>query len=100
MGAHSSSDDPRLYREDAEVEEWKRKDPITRVLRYMQQQGYWSIEEQEALEEKLNHEILAAVEQAEKAPQPPVESLFEDVFGEMPTHLREQAQQSGHTPEK
>ena len=90
MGAHSSSDDPRLYRSDAEVEEWRRKDPITRLLKYLQQQGYWSIEQQEALEEKLNLEILAAVEEAEKIGPPPLQSLFEDVYAQIPPHLMEQ----------
>ncbi|HSP07565.1 MAG TPA: thiamine pyrophosphate-dependent dehydrogenase E1 component subunit alpha [Acidobacteriota bacterium] len=90
MGAHSSSDDPRLYRSEAEVEEWRKKDPITRLLKYLQQQGYWSMEEQEALEEKLNHQILSAVEEAEKIGPPPLESLFEDVFAQIPPHLMEQ----------
>lgn len=90
MGAHSSSDDPRLYRSDAEVEEWRRKDPINRLLKHIEQLGYWSVEQQEALEEKLNHEILAAVDEAEKIGPPPVNSIFEDVFAEMPPHLVEQ----------
>jgi len=92
MGAHSSSDDPRLYREDAEVEEWKRKDPIARFLKVLQQQGIWSIEQQESLEERLNTEILAAVDEAEKAGPPPVASLFDDVFSKLPPHLQEQRQ--------
>lgn len=90
MGAHSSSDDPRLYRSDAEVEEWRKKDPITRMLKYLQQMGYWSIEQQEALEEQLNQEILTAVEEAEKVGPPALETMFEDVFLEMPPHLVEQ----------
>lgn len=95
MGAHSSSDDPRLYREDAEVEEWKRRDPVSGMMRRLQQLGYWSIEEQEALEKKLNQEILEAVEKAEKAPPPPLSTLFEDVFAEIPPHLREQMKSKG-----
>jgi pyruvate dehydrogenase E1 component alpha subunit/2-oxoisovalerate dehydrogenase E1 component alpha subunit len=90
MGAHSSSDDPRLYRQDAEVEEWRRKDPITRLLKYMQQQGYWSIEQQENLEERLNQEILDAVAEAEKIGPPAVETLFDDVCAELLPHLKEQ----------
>jgi pyruvate dehydrogenase E1 component alpha subunit/2-oxoisovalerate dehydrogenase E1 component alpha subunit len=90
MGAHSSSDDPRLYRADEEVEEWRRKDPINRLLKHLQQMGYWSANEQEALEEKLNHEILEAVAEAEKFGPPPLETLFEDVFAEIPPHLMEQ----------
>lgn len=92
MGAHSSSDDPRLYREDAEVEEWKRRDPIARMLRYVQQQGIWSMEQQESLEERLNAEILEAVAAAEKAGPPPIDSLIEDVFATAPANLKEQLQ--------
>jgi pyruvate dehydrogenase E1 component alpha subunit len=90
MGAHSSSDDPRLYRQDDEVEEWKRKDPIIRLLKYLEQQGYWSSTEQEALEERLTQEILDAVAEAEKIGPPPLESLFEDVYSEMLPNLQEQ----------
>jgi pyruvate dehydrogenase E1 component alpha subunit len=90
MGAHSSSDDPRLYRQDDEVEEWKRKDPINRLLKYLEQHGYWSSGEQEALEERLTQQILDAVAEAEKVGPPPLESLFEDVYSEMLPHLREQ----------
>jgi pyruvate dehydrogenase E1 component alpha subunit len=90
MGAHSSSDDPRLYRQDEEVEEWKRKDPINRLLKYLEQVGYWSSSEQEALEERLTQEILDAVAEAEKIGPPPVETLFEDVYSEMLPNLKEQ----------
>jgi TPP-dependent pyruvate/acetoin dehydrogenase alpha subunit len=90
MGAHSSSDDPRLYREDSEVGEWKRKDPVTRMLKHLEQQGLWSAAEQEALEEKLNQEILDAVAEAEKIGPPPAETLFEDVYSELLPHLMEQ----------
>ena len=90
MGAHSSSDDPRLYRDENEVEEWRRRDPVNRFLKYLQDQGYWSPKEQETLEERLNQEILAAVAEAEKAGPPPMTSLFEDVFAEIPASLREQ----------
>ncbi|HSE42572.1 MAG TPA: thiamine pyrophosphate-dependent enzyme, partial [Acidobacteriota bacterium] len=90
MGAHSSSDDPRLYREDSEVEEWKRKDPVSRMRNYLEQQGLWNNSEQQALEEKLNQEILDAVNEAEKVGPPANETLFEDVFSEELPHLKEQ----------
>jgi pyruvate dehydrogenase E1 component subunit alpha len=93
MGAHSSSDDPRLYRDDNEVEEWRRRDPVNRLLNYLQQQGYWSNQEQEELEERLNQEILDAVQKAEKAGPPPIQTLFEDVFAEIPPNLQEQKMQ-------
>ncbi|MCI0415986.1 thiamine pyrophosphate-dependent enzyme, partial [bacterium] len=90
MGAHSSSDDPRMYRSDEEVEEWRKRDPIQRMQNYLMENGYWSEKEQTELEERLNQEILDAVAEAEKLPPPPVESLFDDVFSEVLPHLKEQ----------
>ncbi len=90
MGAHSSSDDPRLYRDDAEVEEWRRKDPVLRFRIYLEQQGIWDDLKQQTLEEQLNQEILNAVAEAETYGPPPLETLFEDVYSELLPHLKEQ----------
>ena len=35
MGAHTTSDDPTRYRVAAEVDVWKQRDPIERLLRYL-----------------------------------------------------------------
>jgi pyruvate dehydrogenase E1 component alpha subunit/2-oxoisovalerate dehydrogenase E1 component alpha subunit len=93
MGAHSSSDDPRLYREDSEVEEWKKRDPIQLFLQHLMDAGFWSTQEQEKLEKELNQEILNAVAEAEKMGPPSVESLFDDVFEKIPQHLQEQKEE-------
>jgi len=90
MGAHSSSDDPRMYRSDEEVEEWRKRDPVERMQKYLLDQGSWDAEKQTALETELNREILDAVAIAEGAPPPPVETLFDDVFSTMLPHLQEQ----------
>jgi len=37
IGPHTTSDNPKLYREDKEVEEWMKKDPITRFKNYHKQ---------------------------------------------------------------
>ena len=39
MGPHTTSDDPTRYRDKAEVESWRRRDPITRVEAYLRAQG-------------------------------------------------------------
>jgi pyruvate dehydrogenase E1 component alpha subunit len=90
MGAHSSSDDPRMYREDSEVEEWRKRDPVDRMMKHLMQAGFWTEQDQQALENRLNQEILDAVAEAESYPPPAIETLFEDVFAEMPPHLCEQ----------
>jgi 2-oxoisovalerate dehydrogenase E1 component alpha subunit len=39
MGAHTTSDDPSRYRTTAEVEQWRERDPIARLRRYLETSG-------------------------------------------------------------
>jgi TPP-dependent pyruvate/acetoin dehydrogenase alpha subunit len=90
QGAHSSSDDPRAYRPDDEVEKNLQRDPIVRLRRYLESRKLWDAAREEALQEQVKQEILDAVAHAEKFGAPPVESLFDDVFAELTPALREQ----------
>lgn len=89
-GAHSSSDDPRMYRTDEEVQKQTLLDPIFRFRKYLEEKKLWDDQKESALQEKLKSEILSAVEEAEKFGPPPVESMFEDVFAELTPELKEQ----------
>jgi pyruvate dehydrogenase E1 component alpha subunit/2-oxoisovalerate dehydrogenase E1 component alpha subunit len=90
MGGHSSSDDPTRYRDETEVKTWQKRDPIERLRRYLMQNELWSDSADEALRKALEAEIGQAIKTVEAAPPPPVESLFDDVYAEMPWHLRAQ----------
>lgn len=90
MGAHSSSDDPTRYRDQAEVDAWAKRDPIDRLFRELCADGSWSASDDEALRAELLTEVNAAIAEAEAGPDPEVETLFDDVFAELPWHLREQ----------
>jgi pyruvate dehydrogenase E1 component alpha subunit/2-oxoisovalerate dehydrogenase E1 component alpha subunit len=90
MGAHSTSDDPTRYRTQAEVEEWARKDPLDRLRKHMLHLGLVTDESDAALEKELAAEIAAAVEEIEKMPPPARATLMDDVYAELPWHLREQ----------
>lgn len=90
IGAHSSSDDPTRYRSKEEVEEWKRRDPIERFKKYLREKNIWTEEFEAQLQSELNDQIGQAVQEAEAAPSPPVETIFEDVYAQMPWHLRQQ----------
>lgn len=91
IGAHSTSDDPTRYRSDAEVESWKKKDPIDRLRRHLGVMGYIDEAAEKALEDELSQEVIAAVKAVEELPPPPRRSIFEDVYADLPWHLREQA---------
>lgn len=89
MGAHTTSDDPTKYRQMAEVEEWKRKDPIKRFQIYLEKKGIWSQDYEDKLTKELTAEIEKAAEEAE-AYKPRVENMFKYVYAEMPPSLKEQ----------
>lgn len=90
IGAHSSSDDPTRYRSNEEVEEWKRRDPLERFKKYLREKNIWTEEFEAQLQGALNEQISQAVQEAEAAPSPPVKTIFEDVYAQMPWHLRQQ----------
>ncbi|MFP6685947.1 MAG: thiamine pyrophosphate-dependent enzyme [Polyangiaceae bacterium] len=90
IGAHSSSDDPSRYRSQEEVDAWLKRDPVKALERHLRAEGVLDDAKDKALEDELNEEILAAVKTAEAHPPPPRDSLFEDVYAELPWHLREQ----------
>lgn len=102
QGAHTTSDDPRAYREDAEVDEWIKKDPIVRFDKFLIRQGLLTAGDRERIEKELDEEIQMTVKQVESLGPPQIETIVEDVFQEVPWHLREQleelksAQQESH----
>ncbi|HEU4404276.1 MAG TPA: thiamine pyrophosphate-dependent enzyme [Polyangiaceae bacterium] len=90
LGPHSSSDDPTRYRSDAEVEAWRRRDPLPRLRRYLERAGLFTEADERALVAELDAAIARAIEVAEAAPPPARETLFDDVYAAPPWHLREQ----------
>jgi pyruvate dehydrogenase E1 component alpha subunit len=90
LGPHSSSDDPSRYREEKEVEAWRRRDPLTVYRRYLAHLEVWTEEFEADLERTIGEEITEAVRLAEVNPPPPIETLFQDVYFEMPPHLEEE----------
>ncbi len=94
MGPHSTSDDPTRYRDAAEVDEWKKRDPVERFRLYLSKKNLLSEKEDQEIREKAAKEIDDAVAQAEKFTPPTVESMFEDVYASMPWNLREQMEEA------
>ncbi|MCZ7679012.1 MAG: pyruvate dehydrogenase (acetyl-transferring) E1 component subunit alpha [Sandaracinaceae bacterium] len=76
--AHSMFD-AELYRQKAEVEEWKKRDPIARLIERGKEAGLFDDGDVEAVEREVAAELEDAVRQAEEAPFEPVEDLLRDV---------------------
>lgn len=77
---HSSDDDDRRYRTREEVEEWKKRDPIQRFKRYLEEQGLLNDALDQQIRQKVAQEVEEAVEFAEKSPSPPSEDLTKYVY--------------------
>jgi TPP-dependent pyruvate/acetoin dehydrogenase alpha subunit len=91
-GAHTSSDDPTVYRDPSEPKEWEASDPIRRFRAYCQAKGVWSAEDEESLRKDFDARFADLVREVEAVPsRPPLASLFDDVYGERPWHIEEQA---------
>jgi pyruvate dehydrogenase E1 component alpha subunit len=81
--AHSMFD-PELYREKAEVEEWKKRDPISLFAARLRAAGMLSDGDLEGLEGKVQQEVEAAVAFAESGELEPEEELTRFVYSEGP----------------
>jgi 2-oxoisovalerate dehydrogenase E1 component alpha subunit len=102
IGGHSTSDDPKAYRVADEVEHWDKLDPVVRTRQHLEVLGAWSEKEEARLRSKVEAEIKAAIEAAEKKDPPAIDTMFDDVFGERPWHLQEQYEEcmQGPRPKK
>ncbi len=86
---HTSDDDDRRYRSAQEVEEWKKKDPITRFGSWLERNGVLDRGGLEAMQERVAREVDEATEYAERAPTPAPESALERVMIDSNGKLRE-----------
>jgi pyruvate dehydrogenase E1 component alpha subunit len=90
-GAHSTSDDPSVYRDPGEPKEWQSRDPLDRLRAYMRSRGELPDGWEEAIKAEADQEIRQAIADANRVPaKPPIASLFEDVYADVPWNLREQ----------
>jgi len=98
---HSTSDDPNRYRPANEALAWPFGDPIDRLKKHLIALGKWSDADHAALEKTAEEEVRAAQKEAEShgtlgsGKLPSIKTMFEDVYKDMPWHIRRQRQEMG-----
>jgi pyruvate dehydrogenase E1 component alpha subunit len=90
MGAHTTSDDPTKYRADEEREAWSAKDPILRLRRYLEREGYADdrfFAELEQESEVLGRRVRESVR---AMPDPDPMAIFDNVYADGSSQVDEE----------
>ncbi|WP_248515291.1 pyruvate dehydrogenase (acetyl-transferring) E1 component subunit alpha [Salinarchaeum laminariae] len=88
-GAHTTADDPTAYRDEAEVEAWKERDPIDRMETFLRATDRLDDERIEAIEERVETTVAEAIAEAEAVDADPA-SMFAYVHEEQPQRVATQ----------
>lgn len=92
MAVHTTADDPKRYRTDEEVEQWRKRDPIKRFQNYLMNKGVLTKDKTAALDAEVAEEIQSAIDHAEeqmKSLGNPLD-MFDHAYAEMPAYLKDQ----------
>ena len=98
-GAHSTSDDPSIYRPKDEWSSFPLGDPIERLKQHLVNTGHWSDEQHTELEVQLKQSVDDAWKEAitygtmTEGPRLNVDEMFDDVYAVTPAHLEKQREQ-------
>ncbi|MFC6733613.1 thiamine pyrophosphate-dependent dehydrogenase E1 component subunit alpha [Haladaptatus sp. DYSN1] len=91
QGAHTTSDDPSVYRdEDEALPEWRTADPLDRFEAYLGEQGVIDDSFVPAATARANEELTAAVEYAASIPTPGRDNVFDYVYAQLTPRLSRQ----------
>ena len=80
MEGHSEADQA-AYRQSAEVEEWRQKDPILRLRKHMLETGF-SEEDLPQPAQEVVDEVRDAIDWASTMPMPEGKEAVEDIYDE------------------
>jgi 2-oxoisovalerate dehydrogenase E1 component alpha subunit len=100
-GAHSTSDDPSKYRPANEAAQFPLGDPVARLQQHLIATGAGSADEHARLQKEVEDTVAAAQKEAEgygtlaSGHVHDATTMFEDVYKDMPPHLKRQRAQAG-----
>jgi pyruvate dehydrogenase E1 component alpha subunit len=92
MSMHTTADDPTKYRSDKDVAQWKKKDPIDRLRKYLTKKKLWSKSYEEKLLARVNEDVEDAVKKMESYKSEP-KQIFSHTWAKMTKDQEEQMQE-------
>lgn len=90
---HSTSDDSSAYRSTDEMKAYAQTNAIARFKKCIVTKGIWSDADEDSLIDETRKVILTSFTKAEKGLLPSIESLFDDVYAEIPPLLQGQKEE-------
>jgi pyruvate/2-oxoglutarate/acetoin dehydrogenase E1 component/TPP-dependent pyruvate/acetoin dehydrogenase alpha subunit len=89
-GPHATADDPTRYRSDAEVEKWKKRDPIDRIRKFLKIRDEWDDRIGEKVAMEVADLVDAAITSIEAEPLPERDDAIRHGFSRIPLHVVDQ----------
>jgi pyruvate dehydrogenase E1 component alpha subunit len=78
---HSVADAGKSYRTPEELARWKERDPIALFERVLRKRGLLDDAAAREIEQRIDQEGRQAVEAAAAAPDPPLDALYQHIYG-------------------
>jgi pyruvate dehydrogenase E1 component alpha subunit len=92
LGAHTTADDPTRYRDEAEVEAWRLKDPILRLQRFLLKRDLLTEADNQKIIDEVEEEVNRAADEAVALPAPAPDAFFDYATADLSPRLQEQRQ--------
>ena len=90
MSLHTTADDPKVYRDDAEVEPWEERCPIRRLEIHLQRRSLLDAQSADTVREECDAEVLEARDRFRAMPPADPREIFDHLYGSIPPELQAQ----------
>jgi pyruvate dehydrogenase E1 component alpha subunit len=100
LGAHTTADDPTVYRDDEEVKEWEKKDPIDRLRKYLYANNMWDEDQEVAYKKEREQFVKDEFKKVENSGLVPLDDVFNYIYKEKTPLIEEELNEIRNRHEK
>lgn len=90
LSDHTTADDARRYRPEAEVKEAMTREPLKRLRAYLEKREAWSDKDEQAWKAECGKRVDTEVNAYLETRSQPTEAMFDFTYAELPPDVKEQ----------